>query len=79
MDWITPLIVVAHMSDPTASTARDCSSDFAGAGISAQWRSIEFEGALGKRRMLCGSYRETTTGGYAAIKWRPLALRRNPL
>ena len=71
MDWLTPLVVMAHMSDPTASVRSDCSSDFLGAGVSIQWKAIEFEGAFGKRRELCGRFRETTPGGYAAVKWRP--------
>lgn len=77
MDWISPLIVIAHMSDPTASIRTDCSSDFLGAGVSIEWKSLEFEGALGKRRIMCGQYRDTTAGGYAAFKWRP-RIRANP-
>lgn len=76
MDWLTPLVVIAHMSDPTASQRTDCSSDFAGAGISAQWRTLEIEAALGARRTLCGVVRDTTTGGYAALKWRPRIKRK---
>lgn len=64
-------LVASHHSDPTASRRTDCSSDFAGPGFYVQWRSIELEGALGARRTLCGSVRDTTPGGFAALRWRP--------
>lgn len=69
-------LVASHHSDPTASRRTDCSSDFVGPGAYLQWKGLELEGALGARRTLCGSVRETTPGGYASMKWRPKLRRK---
>lgn len=59
-----------HISNYKASNASDCSTDFVGGGLWAEWKAWELEGALGKRRLLCGWFRDTSPGGYLSVKWK---------
>ena len=68
--WIAPLIVIAHISDPT-TRAHDCATDLATIGAKAQWRTIEIKAGVGSRRVTCGSFRDTTPAAFAAIEWSP--------
>lgn len=73
MDGITflPMLLALHTSDFTEGPQSEVTQDFIGAGVIAQWRDIEIEGALGWKYTNCKLYDacESTPAGYASVRW----------
>jgi hypothetical protein len=71
---ITPLVILAHISDPTDGGVSDQTTDFLGAGVEIRFgRSFSAEIAAGRKAQNCNALRScpSTPGAYAAIKWTP--------
>jgi hypothetical protein len=71
---IAPLIIYAHISDPTDGGASDQTTDFLGAGVEIRFgRSFSAEIAAGRKAINCNALGRcpSTPGAYAAIKWTP--------
>jgi hypothetical protein len=70
---IEPLIIMAHMSDPTMSRRTETTTDFLGIGATITFgRHVEADLALGRKATNCGGGRcPSEYGGMASVKWRP--------
>jgi hypothetical protein len=74
---IEPLVVLSHTSDPTQSRYHETTTDFIGVGVTLTRGSFETDLALGRRAINCGPPScESTWGGLAEMKWRPMRARR---
>jgi hypothetical protein len=77
---IAPLVIFAHVSDPTDGGLSDHTTDFLGAGVEIRFgRSFSAEIAAGRKAINCNARGRcrSTPGGYAAIKWTPQIKRRS--
>lgn len=70
MPLISPLVVALHLSTPGIKTG-DVSDEFVGFGVAVEARRIEFEAALGPRRITFDGHSDVSTGAYVSVKWRP--------
>jgi hypothetical protein len=72
---ILPLVIFLHVSNPLDGGVSDTTTDFLGAGVAVEWRSVEVEAAAGVRAIRCSYLRggscPTDPGAYLSIKWKP--------
>lgn len=70
---VRPLVIATHLSDPSDGGVSDTTTDFIGAGATAQFGDVSIEGAIGRKAINCNAFGAcpSTLGGMATIRWSP--------
>lgn len=70
---IDPLLIATHVSNPTDGGVSDTTTDFIGAGITANFGGVSIDAALGRKAINCAAFDDcpSTTGAVATIRWTP--------
>ena len=70
---VSPLFILLHTSDFTASPQHEVTQDFIGVGAAARFKTVTIKGALGRKATDCSFTRwcGSSYGGYAAFEWTP--------
>lgn len=70
---VRQLVIATHLSDPSDGGVSDTTTDFVGAGITAQFGGVSIDAALGRKAINCNAFGAcpSTLGGMATIRWSP--------
>lgn len=70
---VSPLVIATHLSDPSDGGVSDTTTDFIGAGVTAQFGGVSIDAALGRKAINCEAFVEcrSTAGGMATVRWSP--------